>query len=473
MTTETRFDTENLYDWASIEITCSPEGVLEGRTILYDDGTLRFETYTGGILSEILLCDVTENGGNTDWDSVFMVYDATGQIAARITNYDDGIRREEEFVDGARSRTLQIDTTDPASAESAADWDTIETFYDQHGFATARITVFDSGFMREDQFQFGSRTQTVETDIAEGGGFHAWASRETFYDPFGGVLFRVSHMDDGVRREESYDFGNISRITEFDEAEGPEGQGAYDWDTRDRYFDMTGTLQAQVIGYDDGSLREDLYQEGELREIRRFDSEAPGSADWSTIFTVYEPGGSLQAKVITYDNGIVREDLYEGGQRVVSVQEDVPLDGGLFNWERIETSYDAAGTLTSKFTLYDDGTSREATYEAGELRQVLRLDNPGDPEGGLFSWKAIANEYDESGARTLQAVQYDTLDERIQLFDPTGTLQTRLDFDGDDSAPWVFRVIEYDGTGGSETSTYDSVLELPPEYQGYFADVMA
>ncbi|WP_394177042.1 hypothetical protein [Yoonia maritima] len=50
---------------------------------------------------------ITDTDNQYSWDSIETTYDEFGQIADRLTAYDNGQYKFEIFDDGVRSRTIQ------------------------------------------------------------------------------------------------------------------------------------------------------------------------------------------------------------------------------------------------------------------------------------------------------------------------------------------------------------------------------
>ena len=177
----------------------------------------------------------------------------------------------------------------------------------------------------------------------------------------------------------------------------------------------------------------------------------------------YDADGALEYRRIDYDNGIVRQDWYEGGQRTATAQTDnVYSNGdGIKNWTYIASEFDANGKISAKTTQYDNGVLRSEAWENGIRVSFLQEDTE-----NAKNWATITKEYDAAGALAQQTVTYDNNDVTVNLYED-GARTMRLRLDGNDSNPWLVQITDY-GPDGRTTVNYNTAEELPVEVFDFF-----
>ena len=155
----------------------------------------------------------------------------------------------------------------------------------------------------------------------------------------------------------------------------------------------------------------------------------------------------IEARVTTYDNGIITAVEYQDGTRARMVQDDNPQYGrdGVKSWSRIETYYDENGKLDARITDYDDGRHRVDEYNDGMIfRTTIEDDVYGG--SGAYGWDQQLIQYDGNGDREVKITTYDNGDATGVFYD-MGTLYQRKEFDGDESHSWVGKVTTYNADG--------------------------
>ena len=157
--------------WDRIETYYDMNGKIEGRHTLYDDGVERVEEFNAGVRTRTTEVDYDWTGGDgaRAWERIETYYDPNGKVEARLMIYDDGVERVDEWFDGVRMLTTITDY-DWTGGDGAKDYERIEIYYDDMGKIEARYTLYDNGVDRTELYANGVRTHTLEFDNP--GGFN-------------------------------------------------------------------------------------------------------------------------------------------------------------------------------------------------------------------------------------------------------------------------------------------------------------
>lgn len=348
-------------------------------------------------------------------------------------------------------------------------WDTIEEYFDVD-VLVARLTNYDDGTIKEEQWAGGIRTTIRQFDNPGdmSGGVKSWDSIDTFFDPSGQMEARITQYDNGVIREEMFQGGVRAQTTHYDNP-GSGSSGAKNWDTINIYFDQNGTMEARVTQYDNGVIKEEMFQNGIRAQTTQYDnpgSSGSGAQSWDTIATYYEVDGTIAAKVTTNDNGTINEVIYQNGVKEVLNQYDNPASGGSGAkiWDTVQTYYNPDGTKVARITNYDDGREKEEIWSNGARESTILRDNPNSGGDGAYAYTDIATFFDFNGDKVARVATYDNGDATQHLYG-MGDLMQFMEYDGDGSHNWLGRVTTYAPDGSVATvDTYDSIEELPPEF---------
>ena len=410
----------------------------------------------------------TDEENRYSWDQIRSTY-VDGVLSDRLINYDNGTTAQTSYMDGVRFRMLQSDGQLDGGAKT---WDTIETFYGPDGSVAGRVTMYDNGVIKEESFVNGTISQVTQYDnpqYAGSGGAKSWDSIVAYYDAEGQMTGRVTTYDNGIVREESFENGVRSHTRQMDNPEDAAGSGSKSWDTIDTYYGATGDLLAQVTRYDNGIVRETEYENGVRARVLQLDNpqddEGTGVKSWTSIETFYDPAGQVEARITNYDDGRLRQDSFENGIRTNTEIQDNAYGGGesQYPWTAINISYDETGKIAAKHTIYDDGRVKTDSYEDG-VRTSSTIEDRFLFNGGNYDWDQQQFVYAEDGSVASREISYDNGDAVQSVYD-NGLRIERSEFDGDGSEAWLGRTTSYNADGSvASTQTYASQSELPEDF---------
>lgn len=391
-------DIENRYNWDQIS-SVFVDGILAQRSIIFDNQTMSQSSYSNGVITNMLQIDGGMDGGAKPWSSKETFYSPDGTIAGRITMYDNGVIRDETFTNGVRSEVAQYDNPQLSDSGGAKSWDSIVTYYNPEGQMAGRITVYDDGVLKEETFENGVRSHVRQLDnpqSSDGNGARSWDSIDAYFDAEGDLVGRITVMDNGIVREEEFANGVRVRTVQIDNPQAPEGQGAKNWDRIETYYDDNGQKIASITTYDDGRVRQDTFENGvrSTSEIQDSPYDGQSKYSWTAINMYYDENGKLAQKITVFDDGRVREDDFADGVRTSSKITDMALFGdGNYEWDTLQFTYDENGDLSNRATIYDDGDVMLQDYEAGQIAKTFLYDGDGDEE-----WLGHVTTYDQDGA---------------------------------------------------------------------------
>jgi hypothetical protein len=429
MPTIVRDDLEDQFQWDTITTTTSEEGQVLSKDTIYDNGLVTLEEFSDGVRSSVTQHDTSEDGSAKTWEAIYTSYDEGGDLAQRDTVYDNGLVKLEEFSDGVRSSTTQHDTSEDGSA---AKWEQINITYNAEGGLSGRDTVYDDGTVKLEEFSSeifaeGSkgnsiRSQTVQLDASEDGSAKSWQEITTQYDLEGKLASRSTSYDNGTVKFEEFDEGVRASTTQVDESE-------------------------------DGS-----------------------GAKWQNIEITYDDNGALASRITTYDNETDKREVFTGGERALTVQNDLSEDGSAQKWQEISSHYDEGGQITSRSTLYDDFIYKAQLFEDGTRSTTIEID--ASESGDAASWGGRVTQYDDDGDLASKQYVEDDGDHFIfEYADGDVARSTVVDLDG--SEEWYAQITTYDAENNVQDVThYDSYDDVPVGVTElidnvYIADVVA
>ncbi len=435
-------------DWERIDTYYDANGDLAGRETLYDTGERRLETYEFGALSQITQLDETDV---QDWIDIQTYYD-NGLIAGQVITYDDGREVARSYDSGAVSREDQYDRTaagDPAGQE----WERISTYYEPDGALAGRETEFDDGVLRLDYYSDGALSRVSQTDRA--GDARIWQSHNTYFEANGDKAGIEIDYDDGRFETIYFSDGIKSRQELIDRTQSgdPAGQG---WDSQTTYFEVNGDKAYRETQFDNGVLKQETFDGGQIFTVEQFDT---GNAKtWDSIVIRYDAQGRIAAKEVTNDNGLLREETFVDGQRYEVNEQDT---GNAFGWDSRLTSYNVdEGYVNGKFIAGDNGINTSLGYDQGVLSVREQADT-----FDITPWDLRVRVYGDDGKVDTFQTSFDNGDQRVISYAEDGRTQAiRIDQDGDASHEWTFKVVDMRGATNVVT-TYDSFDELSADYQ--------
>ena len=140
------------------------------------------------------------------------------------------------------------------------------------------------------------------------------------------------------------------------------------------------------------------------------------------------------------------------------------------SWDRIETTFSrSAGSVTkTTLTVGDDGVERVDVREDGKRASLVEIDASAD--GTARKWETNARQYDEAGQLAQQRITFDNTDQFVFLYADRAKTQ-KVEFDGDDSNAWVYRVTDYTADGPVVTTYDPGDAATPPEIIALFDDL--
>ncbi|MEM9787966.1 MAG: hypothetical protein AAF801_15820 [Pseudomonadota bacterium] len=190
--------------WESIETRFDANGRPEFKTIIFDDGTRTDQRFENGVLRETFKSDNFDQfgqplpgGGAKPWESIATRYDSEGNIDGRSVVFDNGVHKEQFYIDGILSETLQTDGFDfremPPADGGAFDWEAKISTFDTDGSLSSRTTVFDD----KDVIIFNyENAQIIERLRIDGDGDEEWLLSVTTYADAGPQTVNYETLND-------------------------------------------------------------------------------------------------------------------------------------------------------------------------------------------------------------------------------------------------------------------------------------
>ncbi|MCF6443433.1 hypothetical protein [Nereida sp. MMG025] len=336
-------DVDDIYNWSSIVEVFDPDtDVVTQRTITRDDGTQReFRYDETGVLTTRVLRDAEAN--LKPYEKITFTYDATGEIAGKEVEFDNGVRQVSQNFEGSSYRN-RFDEDD------VFEWSTKTWSYDNEGTLTQRSVFFDDGARIIREFdQIGSDVwEEVSIFDGEDDRYNFSSFEQTKVN--GEVVYSRVTKDSGLRIETGltdenglkYTFledlpvgGDRFEATEvlvgIDEDPGMTSD-AFVWATTLRVFDEDGNMQARLRTMDDNDATAVLFAEdGSMTHRLRFESDNlspgdflgepivvgtpgdapsidPGVDDWLFQLQLFDETGALSETKLYYSIGELLND---------------------------------------------------------------------------------------------------------------------------------------------------------------------
>jgi len=409
----TKYDTNNQFSWTEKTQTFDyVTGELTQDYVLFDNGLTSTDIYANGVRTIGILEDVAVDGGLFNWANKWTQYDETGAVIGVGIEYDNNVIQEDTYEYGVLLNSVRVDRLGDAEI-----WTRFDLMYGLDGQLVTKIIQFDDGIVRVQNFAEGSRTSTFDYDNPNdaGTGIKSWDRVETYYDQAGAVSKQATFYDNGLLRVTSYQDGQRASVVQRDNPDEA-GSGVKAWDRIETYFDATGQKSERATFYDNGIIKVQQYTEGQLTQLLQY-----GEADAAS-------------------------------------------------WDRIETTFSrSAGSVTkTTLTVGDDGVERVDVREDGKRASLVEIDASAD--GTARKWETNARQYDEAGQLAQQRITYDNTDQFVFLYADRAKTQ-KVEFDGDDSNAWVYRVTDYTADGPVVTTYDPGDAATPPEIIALFDDL--
>lgn len=291
-------------------------------------------------------------------------------------------------------------------------------------------TLYDDGHIEETYSLNGVLiTQEIQdpTDVFD------FENQLTRYDTSGVLQFIDTLGDDAQREVQNFENGTLDTIVLTDESDTTNGPGTLPWNTITITFNTDGTVDERVINYDQNTgfflPISDQQESNFLYEILY---DADDTNDW--LFIDNSRSGTSNTITTYYDHGGVREEIFRNGIADRISEDDY---GNAEIWTGRTTLFDANGLITTRFTSNDDGSTFVESYIDGGLYLTTYQDN--DSSNSVIS---VSISYDSEG----NAVSQDTLLTNGETV--TEILrETSIQIDTDEIANWDRITTVQDGEG--------------------------
>lgn len=441
-------DQNNAYDWATRteDFRASESAVLGSLRI---DGTIVTEFDDGSTQREVY--NISDAGGQkavfvyadgVDISSENTTYDGYGNVTERTTSGLDRVLTVERFENGQRTETVEFDDT-----YDVKNFTVRGTTYDDYGVIAQRETSFDDGLRQIERFyDTGVRQDKVVTDESDA---YNYALKADTYDATGTLVERIIQYDDGRELVDAYVDGNReSRII-------TDKQDAFDYELKADVYNANGDLENRYVAYDDGRYQTEYFENGV--RAAKVTEDHNDAYNYYSKAAIYGADGVLTQRSIEYDDGRTLNSSYEDGLLTETFIED---RGNAYKYTTVNVTYDQDAGLEIRETQYDDGRLRTQVKDDGVV--VFVADQDLSADGQAYNYVTRTFLYDTDGSRVQSRTELDTGDEFI--FNYTDNAVTRrVDYDGDGSSDWAFKVTDYAFDTPPVVTYYDTIAETPDD----------
>ena len=465
-------DIENLYSWDFIVSDFDEGGVLTSRFTRYDNGTTRTESFEAGNVWFVEWTDFGSDempNGARSWERLEITYDENGDLAERYQLNDNGIQSIQRYDAGVLRVKSEFDFV-----SDAAKWDSIYTYYDQDGVIERREETRDDGVQIYTFYENGVRRLQEQTDFGQFGepsDARIWETLEIRYDEAGQTESRYEVRDDGVQIFTQYENG-VRRLEEqSDRGAFGATSDARVWETLETRYDEAGKIESRFELRDDGVQIFTQYENGVRRLQEQADfgpfGEPSDARIWETIETRYDEAGTIESRYEVRDDGVQIYTEYENGVRRLQEQSDFGDFGETSDariWETLEFRYDQDGKLENRYEVRDNGVQIYKEYDSGVQRFEERVDHGGfsGASSDAEIWDRIEIQYDETGQRAFYFELRDT-GQTIERFYVDGKQSEAIRRDVDmfgqqsDAEAWdqIFEFYDENGVIDTRETLYD------------------
>lgn len=471
MPTVTQEDFADEFIWDTIRTTTNDAGEVTGIQTKFDDGTASSETYRNGLLSFTTLSDSRDNPDLNDFARVIASYDTDGNIINEVTTYDTGLEKSVVNSGGVLQRVILSDESEDGDLVA---WTSVERNYDATGNITRETVRFDDGVYDSKTFVNGVQATRLRIDEEEGGGAKSWRLIDTKYDEDGKLSTQSIVYDDGLVREEtrSSDPSEAARTVTLEDNPRTGGEGARSFQFVEIKYDDNNAILSKITQNDNGTTREEYFRDGVRLSIT--DQDGPigeaGAKGWSVVERRFDEDGVLSQRFTLLDNGVTREDTFTDGELTSTIEYDAPIDGDgngdVKPWDIVYTEFED-GQKISRFTQNDDGTEKTETFEDGKVVLVETQDADNQK-----AWSAVYQSitYDDTNdeVRKETVTVFDNDLERTEIrVDGIRVSRTEIDNSEDGSArnfEQAFVAFDDDGNVDFKTLVLDSGNDVYIDY---------
>lgn len=287
-------DTEDLYDWETIDLHYDDDGVLVQRLTKFDtqpDSSFIgvIEKFVDGNLVMNLTIDNTwagsfygsPPGGQKNWLIKTVMYDVMTYDKLVVVRFDSPL----DPIDGIGPRL-----NDEGNAVAFV----LSTGY------------VDGGLVYKFQQDLVGESQTFTPDYNSD--LKVWRSREWNYDQDGNLEAYQIVYDSGIVKSQFFTEGN--KLTVYEDGEVHGEASSHDWVGKATVHDSDGELLASFKEDDDGDLHWLIYQDGEL--VLRADQDGAGNHNWFGVVRAYEDGNVVDKVYYNSDEEFLAETDLSG-----------------------------------------------------------------------------------------------------------------------------------------------------------------
>ncbi len=366
-------DSSGAHGWTEISRDLDGTGAVTRQVKVQSDGVRITETVTNGVITERFKEDLSTSpaGGAESWTTLRETFDAGGVLITRVTEQDDGIVRTEHFTDGV----LRIqEQTDPQDANP--NWETRRLDFDSEGRLTEETLLTDEGVGVSKMFDInGSVSLLALLDVD---GVRPWSTSDSEYDSSGALVQKDTYFDDGVLVSETYDAGLLSVRLRSDQSSGGTDKP---WQEITETFDATGALVGESRLFDDGTREITQYgASGEILQVTLVDTDAAPGNPWSMIVTTYRDGEPFE-RTTTYDDNRVEVERLVNDDPIADADTATTSFGVGIEIDVLDGDTDADGdtltivevaTPTNGLAFVDDKTTDDPSDDV-----VVYIPDPG------------------------------------------------------------------------------------------------
>jgi hypothetical protein len=248
-------------NWQEITTNYDLQGLITDKVVRYDNDTVRSETYEAGQKTSLTLLDESGDGSAKNWQSITTNFDENGLTADRVINYDNDTLHFENYSNGVKQTVTMIDNSELGNAKN---WSEINTTYNEDGSIQHRVTQYDDGRVRVEQYDGVTDVSGNPIDgkvllFDDTADQFNWESSFAVYDENNSLLYKGIEFDNHDVSLFQYEDGDLRIRLDLDEDE------SHSWYARERFYDENGEL-IETIYYDNVDDVPEYYGLGNVGE---------------------------------------------------------------------------------------------------------------------------------------------------------------------------------------------------------------